>query len=127
MGCSHHLDASRARAIDHTVLVDDAEEHEDGQGHATNTPRPQLQLLPLPEVAQAPYCTPASEVEAWRSAGQENAEGLRSLRTDADKAGDFARLHAMQAAVLHLAAQPGLFGLAATPEAISPLLKDFFP
>lgn len=108
-------------------LLADAEEHEEAQGRVSRSAQPRFPLLPLPEVEQTPHSTPALEVEAWRNARQENAEGLRSLRTDADKAGDFARLHALQAAVLHLAAQPGFFGLAAIPEAISPLLKDFFP
>jgi len=75
--------------------------------------------------AEAPLVATA-ELEAWRQAGAEAADALRLMRRRLDEVGDLARLQALQSAVLHLAAQPGIFGLEATPDAVATLLKDFF-
>merc|ERR1712048_1065400 len=66
-----------------------------------------LHPLPEPEVP----LLPAADLDAWRQLRAEAAEGLRELRQKVDEVGDIARLQALQAAVLHLVAQPGLFGL----------------
>lgn len=83
-------------------------------------------LQPLPTV-ELPDTVPPEVVEAWRLLSSEPADALRTIRRKLDEVGDVARLAAMQAACLNIASQPGLFGLEATPDALAPLLKEFYP
>lgn len=64
--------------------------------------------------------------EPSRHRADEARAALQHLRADVDTVGDLGRLQALQSAVLHICAQPGLFGLEATPEALAPLLKLFY-
>lgn len=76
-------------------------------------------------VAEEPRL-PKEVLEAWREAGEEAAADLRALRDSLERMGDLSRLQAVQAAALHIAAQPACFGIEATADAIAPMLKPFF-
>merc|ERR1712060_695324 len=60
-------------------------------------------LRQLPDAM--PCLCPAADLEAWRTAGTDVAEEMRELRKKVDAFGDAARLQALQAATLHMAAQ----------------------
>ncbi|CAE7636568.1 Art7 [Symbiodinium sp. CCMP2456] len=68
----------------------------------------------------------SSDVAAWRSEVAEASRQLQDLENSLDRIGDVARLQALQAAALALAAQPGMIGLEATPDVVARLLKGLF-
>eukprot|EP00931_Biecheleriopsis_adriatica_P102727 TRINITY_DN77665_c0_g1_i1.p1 TRINITY_DN77665_c0_g1~~TRINITY_DN77665_c0_g1_i1.p1 ORF type:complete len:883 (-),score=219.92 TRINITY_DN77665_c0_g1_i1:16-2457(-) len=80
----------------------------------------------LPSVETPAWSLAQAEIEAWRSQGADASETLANMQQSLLKFGDLARLHAVQAAALHVAAQPGVFGLEATHETISRPLVSFF-
>ncbi|CAK9007381.1 Protein arginine N-methyltransferase 7 (Histone-arginine N-methyltransferase PRMT7) ([Myelin basic protein]-arginine N-methyltransferase PRMT7) [Durusdinium trenchii] len=67
-----------------------------------------------------------SFVAAWRQETAEVDQQLRDLERHLTTGGDLARLAAVKSAALMLAAQPNRFGLEATPEVVTRLLKALF-
>eukprot|EP00435_Cladocopium_sp_Y103_P049676 s2058_g15.t1 len=82
-----------------------------------------VQITWLPEEEES---SSSPLLDAWRQQAADADQTLRDLERHLDTGGDVARLAALKSAALCLAAQPRRFGLEATPEVVSRLLKALF-